>query len=158
MVNSISNSADEIRANRLRDAALGYRLFAAYGWGDMGDGHISARDPERSDCFWLLRSGVSFHNATVSDLVLVGPDGAVVHGNGPINKSAYYIHQPIHDARPEVSSAVHVHTDWGTPFAAEARPLQPISQESCIFFENHALFDDEEVQVQDTGGGRRIAT
>jgi ribulose-5-phosphate 4-epimerase/fuculose-1-phosphate aldolase len=54
-------------------------------------------------------------------------------------------------------SAAHVHTGWGTPFAAERRPILPISQESCIFFEDHALFDDEEVQVQDTDGGRRIA-
>jgi len=52
---------------------------------------------------------------------------------------------------------VHVHTQWGTPFSAEARPIQPITQESCFFFENHALFDDEEVQVQDTDCGARIA-
>ena len=26
-----------------------------------------------------------------------------------------------------------------------------------MFFEDHAIFDDEEVQVQDTEGGRRIA-
>lgn len=154
---SDSETVDDVRARRCREVALGYRLFAVFGWGDLGDGHISARDPERDDCFWLLRLGVSFHDATVSDLVLVGPDGAVVQGNGPINESAYYIHQPIHDARPEITSAAHVHTDWGTPFAAEVRPLEPITQESCIFFENHALFDDEEIQVQDTDGGSRIA-
>ena len=138
---SDSKVSDEIRALRCRDVALGYRLFAAYGWGDLGDGHISARDPERLDCFWLLRAGVSFHDASVSDLVLVGSDGAIVSGEGPINISAYHIHKPIHDARPEVTCVAHVHTDWGTPFSAEARPIQPITQESCIFFENHAVFD-----------------
>jgi ribulose-5-phosphate 4-epimerase/fuculose-1-phosphate aldolase len=35
--------------------------------------------------------------------------------------------------------------------------LEPISQEACIFFEDHALFDDEEVQVQSVDGGKRIA-
>ena len=73
-------SPAEIRARRQRDVALGYRIFAAQRWGDVGDGHISARDPERTDCFWMLRYGVSYHEATVADLVLVGPDGDLVAG------------------------------------------------------------------------------
>jgi ribulose-5-phosphate 4-epimerase/fuculose-1-phosphate aldolase len=60
-------------------------------------------------------------------------------------------------ARPDVVSATHVHTAWGTPFSAEVRPIEPITQESCVFFEDHALFDDEEVQIQSTEGGKRIA-
>jgi ribulose-5-phosphate 4-epimerase/fuculose-1-phosphate aldolase len=104
-----------------------------------------------------LRYGVSYHRARVDDLVLVGPEGGLVEGEGPINRAAYYIHHPILVARPDVVSATHVHTGWGTPFSAELRPIQPITQESCIFFEDHALFDDEEVQVQSTDGGRRIA-
>jgi ribulose-5-phosphate 4-epimerase/fuculose-1-phosphate aldolase len=150
-------SIEQIRARRKRDCALGYRLFAAQKWGDLGDGHISARDPERTDCFWMLRYGVSYHAATVSDLVLVGPNGDVFEGEGFINIAGYYIHQPVLDARPDLVSAVHVHTGWGTPFSAEARMMEPISQESCIFFEDHALWNDEEVQVQSVEAGRRIA-
>lgn len=150
-------SPAEIREERKRQVALGYRLLASQRWGDLGDGHISARDPERTDCFWLLGYGVSYHAAKVSDLVLVGPDGSLVEGEGPINVAAYYIHHPILAARPEAVSAVHVHTGWGTPFSAEVRPILPISQESCIFFEDHAIFDDEEVQVQSTEAGGRIA-
>ncbi len=149
--------ADEIRRERKRDVALGYRILAAQRWGDLGDGHISARDPEREDCFWMLRYGVSYHEVRVSDLVLVGPDGSLVEGDGVINIAGYYIHHPILMARPEAVSATHVHTGWGTPFAAEVRPIEPITQESCIFFEDHAIFDDEEVQVQSVEAGRRIA-
>jgi ribulose-5-phosphate 4-epimerase/fuculose-1-phosphate aldolase len=150
-------SPEEERLFRQRQVALGYRLLAAQRWGDLGDGHISARDPERTDCFWLLRYGVSYHRVRVSDLVLVGPDGKLVLGEGAINTAGYYIHHPILEARPEAVSACHVHTGWGTPFSAEVRPILPITQESCIFFEDHALFDDEEVQIQSTDGGRRIA-
>jgi ribulose-5-phosphate 4-epimerase/fuculose-1-phosphate aldolase len=147
----------EIRERRKRDVALGYRILAAQRWGDLGDGHISARDPEREDCFWLLRYGVSYHEARVSDLILIGPDADVVEGEGPINVAAHYIHHPILTARPDAVSAVHVHTGWGTPFAAEVRPIEPITQESCIFFEDHSIFDDEEVQVQSLVAGQRIA-
>ena len=150
-------SAAEIRAERQRDVALGYRLLAAQRWGDLGDGHISARDPERTDCFWMLRWGVSYHEARVRDLVLVGPDGELAAGDGAINRAAYYIHHPILEARPDAVSATHVHTGWGTPFSAEVRPIEPITQEACIFFEDHAIFDDEEVQIQSTEGGKRIA-
>ena len=148
---------EEERQKRKREVALGYRIFASQRWGDIGDGHISARDPERTDCFWLLRYGISYHQARVEDLVLVGPDGRLAEGEGFSNPAAYYIHHPILMARPDAVSAAHVHTQWGTPFSAEARLFEPITQESCIFFEDHALFDDEEVQVQDTDGGKRIA-
>ena len=77
-----NDSVAEIRARRKQECALGYRLFAAHRWGDLGDGHISARDPEKTDCFWMLRWGVSYHAARVSDLVLVGPDGSLVEGEG----------------------------------------------------------------------------
>lgn len=150
-------SPEEIRAHRKHQVALGYRLLAAQRWGDLGDGHISARDPERTDCFWLLRYGVSYHEAKVSDLVLVGPDGTLAEGEGFVNEAAYFIHHPILAARPEAVSACHVHTGWGTPFSAEVRPLEPITQEACIFFEDHAIFDDEEVQVQSVEAGARIA-
>ncbi len=149
--------AAEERERRKRQVALGYRIFASQRWGDIGDGHISARDPERTDCFWLLRYLVPYNEATVDDLVLVGPDGQLAEGEGFSNPAAYYIHHPILMARPDAVSAVHVHTQWGTPFSAEVRMLEPITQEACAFYEDHALFDDEEVQVQDADGGKRIA-
>ena len=154
---SQQRTPQEIRARRLRDCALGYRLLAANRWGDAGDGHISARDPERTDHFWMLRYGVPYHRVTTRDLVLVAPDGSLAEGEGAVNVAGYYIHYPILRSRPEAVSAVHVHTAWGTPFSAEARLLQPITQESCVFFEDHALFDDEEVQVQSVAAGQRIA-
>lgn len=149
---------EDQRAHRKRELALAYRLFAAQRWGDLGDGHISARDPQHTDCFWMLRSDVSFHRATTNDLTLVAPDGSVVDGGGTVSQPGYRIHQPIHDARPDVVCAAHVHTPWGTPFSAEVRPVQPITQESCLFFDNHAIFDDEEVQILSTDGGQRIAS
>jgi len=150
-------TVEDVRAQRKMECALGYRLLAAMKWGDLGDGHISARDPGRPDCFWMLRYGVSYDDVKVSDLVLVGPDGKLVEGRGGVNLAGYYIHHPILQARPDLVSAVHVHTGWGTPFSSEARLFDPISQESCIFFEDHALFDDEEVQVQSVAAGARIA-
>jgi ribulose-5-phosphate 4-epimerase/fuculose-1-phosphate aldolase len=147
----------ELRAHRKRRLALAYRVLGAMGWGALGDGHISARDPERPDCFWLGRYGVPFRYMTTDDLVLVRPDGSV-EGGGHINMAAYYIHAPVHDARPEIVSATHCHTPYGTPFSATVTRLEPISQEACAFFGDHEIFDDEEVNISSTDGGKRIAT
>ena len=152
-----NNAAAEERERRKQQVALGYRILSSQRWGDMGDGHISARDPERTDCFWLLGYLIPYNEATVKDLVLVGPDGKLASGEGFTNPAAYYIHHPILMARPDAVSAVHVHTHWGTPFSSEVRMLEPSTQEACAFYEDHALFDDEEVQVQDVEGGKRIA-
>lgn len=145
------------RVHRKRRLALAYRVFGGFGWGALGDGHISARDPERTDAFWLIRYGVPFAAATVADLVLVGPGGRVVEGEGDINITAYNIHGPIHDARPEVTAAAHTHTQYGTPWCATNTPFSMICQEATAFFEDHAVFDDEEVQVMSSDGGKRIA-
>jgi ribulose-5-phosphate 4-epimerase/fuculose-1-phosphate aldolase len=150
------NDPEALRAHRKRRLALAYRIFGAMGWGSLGDGHVSARDPERPECFWLGRYGVPFRYMTTDDLVLVRPDGSV-EGSGHVNMAAYFIHHPVHEARPDVVAAAHCHTPYGTPFSASVRKLEPISQESCAFFDDHEMFDDDEVSIVSTDGGQRIA-
>ena len=141
----------------MRTTALGYRIFGSMGWGQQGDGHISARDPEKLDHFWLLKYGVPFRFATVDDLVLVAPDGSLAEGHGGINMAAYNIHWPVHEARTDVVSAAHTHTPYGTPFSAQVRPFEALSQEACMFVFDQSMFDDEELAVMSTDGGNRIA-
>ncbi len=145
-----------LRAYRLRMLVHAYRLFGAFGWGALGDGHVTARDPDEPGSMWLIRHGVPFHQAKASDLVLVRPDGRV-EGGHPINQTAYYIHAPIHEARPEVTAVAHTHTPYATPWAARVEPFRMICQEATAFFEDHAVFDGEEVQVSDFDTGKRIA-
>ena len=144
------------RLKRKREVALGYRIFASLRWGDLGDGHITARDPELTDHMWLLRYPCGFERATIDDLVLVRPDGTVADGTD-INITAYNIHHPIHDARPDVVGVAHTHTPWGTPFCATGLPIRAITQEACTFHDRWAFFDDEEVQILNRNGGERIA-
>lgn len=158
---TFDDPADE-RLHRQRQCALGYRAFASQGWGSTGDGHISVRDPERADCFWLLRLGVPFSQATVGDMVLVGPDGDVVDtadgtDRTDINKTAYYIHMPIHDVRPDVMCVAHTHTAYGTPWSAMVQPYRAISQEACSFVFNQSVYHGEEVGVGSYETGTKIA-
>ena len=85
---------------------LGYRLFAAHRWGDPAI-LPSARSGENR-LFLDVALGCFLPRARVADLVLVGPDGSLVEGEGNINIAGYYIHHPILEARPDLVSAVHV--------------------------------------------------
>ena len=151
------NSFEQERELRKQQVAQGYRIFASYGWGDDGSGHISGRDPVHTDCFWLLGYDISFAAATPDDLVLVGPDGQVREGNGDINPAAFCIHAPIHEARPDVIGACHTQTAYGTPFAALMQPITATSQEACAFHNDQALFDGEELDVRNLQVGGRLA-
>ncbi len=157
---TIRSIGDE-RAHRKAVVARGYQIFAAMRWGQLGDGHVTARDPEHTDRFWVLDWGVPFHAATPDALVLVGPDGEVTddagRSTGAVNTAGYYIHAPLYRARPDVQGAAHTHTQFGTPWSANVEPFRAISQESCGFVFDQSLFDDEEVEVLSIAGGERIA-
>lgn len=149
----------DLRLLRKWEAALGYRIFAAMRWGQLGDGHVTARDPILTDHFWVLGYGIPFSEATMENLTLVGPDGRGVEGptsNG-VNFAAYNIHWPILQARPDLVSAAHTHTPYGTPWSANVEPFRAISQESCSVVFDQSLYLGEDLEVIDTSGGHAIA-
>lgn len=148
---------DEAREHLLDRLVAGYLVLGRIGFEEIGAGHITARDPERPDAFWMARYGIPFDQVRRDDLVLVDRDGTVVEGDGDINVPGYYIHAPVHEARPDVVSACHAHSPYGVIWSAMVRPIEPITQESCAFHDDHAIFHGEEAQVEDLATGRRIA-
>ena len=115
----------------------------------------SAREILKDRLLLDVALGISYHTARVSDLVLVGPDGSLVGGRHYQYRGILYSPSDF-GSTTGFGQRVHVHTGWGSPFSAEARMIEPISQESCIFFKIRA-WNDEEVQVQSLPAGRRIA-
>jgi len=156
----VINDPDELRIHRKWEVAIGYRIFSKMRWGQLGDGHISARDPERLDHFWVLAHGIPFWAATVNNLALVGPDGRVVEGPdaGGINYAAHNIHWPVLDARPDLVSAAHTHTQYGTPWSANVKPFRAISQESCVFVFDQSIYQGDDLEVATLAGGEAIAS
>ena len=77
----------------------------------------------------------------VSDLVLANQDGQVVEGGHHVNQAAFAVHAQVHAARPDVVAVAHCHSVHGRALAALGELLDPITQESCAFYEDHALYD-----------------
>jgi ribulose-5-phosphate 4-epimerase/fuculose-1-phosphate aldolase len=150
-------TVEEERRHRKERLAASFRLFSRFGFDEGVTGHITARDPEHPDHFWVNPFGVHFSQIRVSDLMLVNAKGEVVEGKHPLNGAAFAIHSSVHHARPDVIAAAHSHSLHGKAWSSLGRMLDPITQDACAFFEDHAVFDDFTGVVYDTSEGERIA-
>jgi len=151
------SSPDEERTHIKQRMAAAFRLFDRFGFNEGVAGHLTARDPERPDHFWVNPFGMSFGLIRASDLILVNHQGEVVEGDWPVNIAAFAIHSQIHAARLDVQAAAHTHSKAGRAWSTLGRLLDPITQDACSFFEDHALFDDYTGVVIDPEEGKRIA-
>lgn len=150
-------SVEEERLHRKQRLAAAFRLFGKFGFEEGVAGHITARDPEHLDHFWVNPFGTSFRHIRVSDLIRVDARGEVVEGEAPVNTAAFAIHSAVHAARPDVIAAAHSHSVYGKSWSSLGRLLDPLTQDACAFFEDHALFDDYTGVVLDPEEGKRIA-
>ena len=137
--------------------AASLRLFGKFGFDEGVAGHITVRDPERLDHFWVNPMGRSFKQMTVSELLLVSHTGEVVEGNGLLNGAAFTIHSNIHMANPNVNAAAHSHSVYGRAFSTLGKLMDPLTQDSCAFYDDHVVFDDFRGVVLDNSEGERIA-
>jgi ribulose-5-phosphate 4-epimerase/fuculose-1-phosphate aldolase len=145
------------RQFRREQLAITFRLFARHGLNVGLAGHVTARDPEWTDHFWVNPLGLNFSQIRVSDLLLVNRHGEIVVGEGPLNRAAFAIHAALHEARPDIVAAAHTHSTYGKAWSALGRLLDPLTQDACVFYEDHALFDDFSGVVLETTEGQRIA-
>src|SRR5450631_2739677 len=124
-------TAVEERKYRKQRLAAAFRLFSKCGFDEGVAGHITARDPEKLDHFWVNPFGMHFGQVRASDVILVNDRGEVVEGKYPVNGAAFAIHSQVHAARPEVVAAAHAHSMYGKSWATLGRLLDPITQDAC---------------------------
>ncbi|HET6954596.1 MAG TPA: class II aldolase/adducin family protein [Acidimicrobiales bacterium] len=151
------DSVEEERRHRKQRLAAAFRIFGRFGFDEGTAGHITARDPDLLDHFWVNPLGMNFKQIRVKDLLLVNHRGEVVEGTWPLNTAAFVIHSQIHAARPDVVSAAHAHSVHGRAWSSLRRPLDPLTQDACAFYGDHALFDDYTGAVFELDEGKRIA-
>ncbi len=154
---SATRSVAGERLYRKQRLAAALRLFARMGFDEGAAGHITARDPEHPDRFWINPFGMHFGHVRVSDLLLVDADGSVRSGEGRVNPAGFTIHSQLHAARPDVVAAAHAHSVHGRAWSALARRLDPLTQDACAFYDDHDVFGEFGGVVVDAGEGKRIA-
>lgn len=151
------DSLEAERLDRKQKLAAAFRIFARFGFDEGVAGHITVRDPEFSDQFWVNPFALDFSLIKASDLVCCDHRGNVIIGDRPVNDAAFAIHSQVHQARPDVVAAAHSHSMHGKALAALHQTILPITQDSCAFYKDQALLDDFTGVVLDIEEGKKIA-
>ncbi len=138
---------EEEREHRLARLAGVCRVFGRLGYSEGLLGHVTVRDPEHADRFWINPVGVSFRQMTVSHLVQVAHDGTVLIGERSINPVGFRLHAALHAARPDVNAVCHAHSLYGKAWSSLGRCLDPITQDSAVLFEQQALITTPRVAL-----------
>ncbi|KAH7480702.1 hypothetical protein FOMA001_g9006 [Fusarium oxysporum f. sp. matthiolae] len=107
--------------------ALGFRVLANFGLAEGVAGHVTVRDPVDPNSFWV----------------------------NPF--AAYAIHAEIHKARPDVLCAAHSHSTYGRAFCATGRTLDMLTQDFCVFWNDHILWSNFAGLVLAPAEGKAIA-
>jgi ribulose-5-phosphate 4-epimerase/fuculose-1-phosphate aldolase len=137
------DSVEDERAHRKAKLAGALRIFGRFGFSEGIAGHITVRDPEYPDMFWVNPLGMNFRHIRSSDLLLLDHDGNVVYGSSHVNRAAFVLHSAIHQARPDVVAAAHAHSPYGKSFSSLGIPLAPITQDACAFYDDHVVIAEQ---------------
>lgn len=156
--NSTPEDFEAERRHRKERLVCGLRTMGRLHLAEGVPGHITVRDPEFPDRFWVNPFGTNFKLMKISDLICVDHEGNVVEGDGPLNAAAFAIHGQLHEARPDVIAAAHSHSMYGKTFSTLGKPLKMITQDSTMFYNDVALCTDGSgAVVLDTEVGRKMA-
>ncbi|GAA5971378.1 hypothetical protein JCM11641_008329 [Rhodosporidiobolus odoratus] len=122
--------------------AAAFQYWGKLGYGEGVSGHITVRDPVKPDHYWMNPFAVHFSSITVSKLCLVTPDGYVSSEGAqlPINTAGFHIHSAIHKERPEVNSIAHCHSLHGKAWSVFGQPVDILTQDACLFYDNQAVY------------------
>jgi ribulose-5-phosphate 4-epimerase/fuculose-1-phosphate aldolase len=150
------DTVEQERMHRKVRLAAAFRMFSKAGLDEGVAGHITARDPQFPDSYWVNPFGMHFSLIKQSDLVRVDHTGQVVEGGRAVNGAAVAIHCAVHAARPDVIAAAHAHGPYGKTLSALDQTVEPLTQDACAFYQDVGRHDTYTGVVLDAEEGRRI--
>ena len=150
------SSVEEERMHRKVQLAAAFRMFSKAGLDEGVAGHVTARDPEFPDSYWVNPFGMHFSLIKQSDLVRVNHAGAVVEGNRAVNGAAVAIHCAVHAARPDVIAAAHAHGPYGKTLSSLPMGIEMLTQDACAFYDDFGVYESFGGVVLSAEEGNRI--
>jgi len=106
--------------------------------------------PGTEDQFLINPYGMMFDEITASSLVKIDLQGNKLDNSPfPVNPAGFTIHSAIHSARHDAQCVLHVHSLNGVAVSAQAKGVQPLSQQSIFILSSLAYHDYEGVALND---------
>ncbi|CAI5775068.1 Aldolase_II domain-containing protein [Podarcis lilfordi] len=143
------------KLTRCKLASL-YRLTDLFGWAHLANSYITVRVSKEHDHILIIPRGLSFSEASASNLVKVNILGDVVDQgstNLSIDSSGFSPHAAIYSMRPDVRCVIHIHTPATAAVSSMKCGILPISQEALIlgdiaYYNYQGSLDEPEERIQ----------
>uniref|UniRef100_A0A671W4T8 Adducin 3 (gamma) a n=1 Tax=Sparus aurata TaxID=8175 RepID=A0A671W4T8_SPAAU len=139
------------KLTRCKLASL-YRLVDLFSWAHFANSYITGRISKEQDHILIIPRGLSFAEASASNLVKVNIIGDVIEQgstNLKIDPIGFSPHAAIYSIRPDIRCVIHVHTPATAAVSSMKCGILPISQESLIlgdiaYYNYQGSLDDKE--------------
>ncbi|XP_026214956.1 adducin 3 (gamma) a isoform X1 [Anabas testudineus] len=139
------------KLTRCKLASL-YRLVDLFSWAHFANSYITGRVSKEQDHILIIPRGLSFAEASASNLVKVNIIGDVIEQgstNLRIDAVGFSPHAAIYSMRPDIRCVIHVHTPATAAVSSMKCGILPISQEALIlgdiaYYSYQGSLDDQE--------------
>uniref|UniRef100_A0A8C3DC59 Adducin 3 n=3 Tax=Corvus moneduloides TaxID=1196302 RepID=A0A8C3DC59_CORMO len=143
------------KLTRCKLASL-YRLADLFGWAHLPNAYITVRVSKEHDHILIMPRGLSFSEASASNLVKVNILGDVVDQGSTalsIDSVGFSPHVAIYSTRPDVRCVIHIHTPATAAVSSMKCGILPISQEALIlgdvaYYDYQGSLDEQEERIQ----------
>ncbi|XP_026092047.1 gamma-adducin-like isoform X2 [Carassius auratus] len=133
-----------------------YRLVDLFSWAHFTNCYITVRVSKEQDHILILPRGLSFAEASASNLVKVNILGDVIDQgstNLQIDPDGFSPHAAIYSVRPDVRCIIHIRTPATAAVSSMKCGLLPISQEALIlgdiaYYNYQGSLDEQEERVE----------
>ncbi|XP_039727193.1 gamma-adducin isoform X2 [Pteropus medius] len=150
-----SSYAKGEKLTRCKLASL-YRIADLFGWTHLANTYISVRISKEQDHIIIIPRGLSFSEATASNLVKVNIIGEVVDQgstNLKVDHTGFSPHAAIYSTRPDIKCVIHIHSLATAAVSSMKCGILPISQESLIlgdvaYYDYQGSLDEQEERIQ----------
>uniref|UniRef100_A0AAZ3NXH4 Class II aldolase/adducin N-terminal domain-containing protein n=1 Tax=Oncorhynchus tshawytscha TaxID=74940 RepID=A0AAZ3NXH4_ONCTS len=132
-----------------------YRLVDLFSWAHFASSYITVRVSKEQDHILIIPRGLSFAEASASNLVKLNIIGDVIDQgstNLRVDPSGFSPHAAIYSIRPDARCCVHVHTPATAAVSSMKCGILPISQEALIlgdiaYYNYQGSLDDQEERL-----------
>ncbi|XP_044044838.1 adducin 3 (gamma) a isoform X1 [Siniperca chuatsi] len=139
------------KLTRCKVASL-YRLVDLFSWAHFANSYITGRVSKEQDHILIIPRGLSFSEASASNLVKVNIIGDVIEQgstNLRIDPAGFSPHAAIYSMRPDIRCIIHVHTPATAAVSSMKCGILPISQEALIlgdiaYYNYQGSLDDQQ--------------
>lgn len=140
------------------DLAASQRLAYLQGLTEGIYNHFTLTVPGADGRFYVSPLGLHWSEITASSLLTVDFDGKVLDGAGPLQRSAFCIHAPIHRRLPQHAAVLHTHQPFVTALTRlQDQRLLAIGHIEAQLLQRIAYDEDYAGLARDPAEGERLA-